>query len=81
MALRLVQVLTSVVLALLGGTHVFAAANDCDRACLKQAMDQYLAAVIKHEPSAAPLFVGFRQTENAVVSHDFETRSYFLSSS
>ena len=81
MALRLVQVLTSVVLALLGGTHVFAAANDCDRACLKTALDQYLNAVIKHDPSAAPLFVGFRQTENAVVSHDFETRSYFLSSS
>jgi hypothetical protein len=44
-----------------------AAANDCDRACLKTALDQYLNAVIKHDPSAAPLFVGFRQTENAVV--------------
>lgn len=45
----------------------FAAANDCDRNCLKTALDQYLNAVIKHDPSAAPLFVGFRQTENAVV--------------
>ena len=43
------------------------AANDCDRACLKNTLDQYLSAVIKHDPSAAPLFVGFRQTENAVV--------------
>jgi hypothetical protein len=30
-------------------------------------LDQYLNAVIKHDPTAAPLFVAFRQTENAVV--------------
>jgi hypothetical protein len=29
-------------------------------------LDQYLAAVVKHDPSAAPLVVGFRQTENAI---------------
>src|SRR6185312_1854153 len=46
---------------------LFAAANDCDRACLKTTLDQYLAAVIKHDPTAAPLFVGFRQTDNSVV--------------
>jgi hypothetical protein len=46
---------------------LFAAANECDRACLKTTLDQYLTAVIKHDPAAAPLFVGFRQTENAVV--------------
>jgi hypothetical protein len=46
--------------------NVFAA-NDCDRPCLKTALDQYLNAVIKHDPSAAPLFVAFRQTENASV--------------
>jgi hypothetical protein len=44
-----------------------AAVRDCDRACLKGALDQYLNAVVKHDPAAAPLFVGFRQTENAVV--------------
>ena len=43
------------------------AADDCDRACLKTALDQYLNAVVTHNPSAAPLFPGFRQTENAVV--------------
>ena len=43
------------------------AADDCDRACLKSTLDQYLNAVAKHDPAAAPLFVGFRQTENAVV--------------
>ena len=55
----------AVVLA--GSANLFAAANDCDRACLKTALDQYLNAVVKHDPSAAPLFAGFRQTENAVV--------------
>jgi hypothetical protein len=29
-------------------------------------LDQYLAAVAKHDPSAASLVVGFRQTENAI---------------
>jgi hypothetical protein len=51
----------------LAGTANAFAANECDRACLKNALDQYLNAVIKHDPAAAPLFVGFRQTENAVV--------------
>lgn len=37
----------------------------CDRACLKSTLDQYLQAVMKHDPSAAPLFLGYRQTENA----------------
>jgi hypothetical protein len=38
----------------------------CDRACLQAMLDQYLNAVIKHDTAAAPLVVGFRQTENAV---------------
>lgn len=38
----------------------------CDRACLRTMLDQYLSAVIKHDPAAAPLVVGFRQTENAI---------------
>ena len=38
----------------------------CDRPCLGTLLDQYLAAVIKHDPKAAPLAVGFRQTENAI---------------
>ena len=50
-----------------GASSAFAAPGDCDRACLKTALDQYLNAVITHNPSAAPLFGGFRQTENAVV--------------
>ena len=42
-------------------------ADDCDRACLRSTLGQYLSAVAKHDPTAAPLFPGFRQTENAVV--------------
>lgn len=38
----------------------------CDRACLRGLLDQYLNAVVAHDPKAAPLVVGFRQTENAV---------------
>jgi hypothetical protein len=43
------------------------AADDCDRPCLKSMLGQYLSAVSKHDPAGAPLFTGFRQTENAVV--------------
>jgi hypothetical protein len=39
----------------------------CDRACLKSTLEQYLNAVVQHTPAAAPLSVGFRQTENAMV--------------
>jgi len=39
----------------------------CDRACLKTTLDQYLNAVVKHDPAAAPLLPGFRQTDNSVV--------------
>jgi hypothetical protein len=39
----------------------------CDRVCLKATLDQYLNAVVQHNPGAAPLSIGFRQTENAMV--------------
>ena len=42
-----------------------AAASKCDRPCLAKALDQYLTAVVKHDPSAAPLASNFRYTENA----------------
>jgi len=38
----------------------------CDRACLRGILDQYLNAVVKHDAAAAPVVVGFRQTENAI---------------
>lgn len=53
-------------LSLLGGTAV-AATPPCDRACLGKTLDQYLDAVVRHDPSAAPLASGYRATENAAV--------------
>ncbi|HEY6928013.1 MAG TPA: hypothetical protein VI653_31335, partial [Steroidobacteraceae bacterium] len=41
-------------------------AHSCGRACLKAILDQYLAALIRHEPAAAALAVGYRHTENAI---------------
>lgn len=38
----------------------------CDRDCLRDLLDRYMAAVVAGDPEAAPLVVGFRQTENAV---------------
>jgi len=64
---RLVVVVAIVIGALGISSHRVAAADECDRACLKTMLDQYLTAVTTHTPSAVPLFAGFRQTENAVV--------------
>lgn len=63
--MRLNAVLTLSVLLLTASSA--RAADDCDRGCLKSLLGQYLSAVAKHDSSAAPLFAGFRQTENAVV--------------
>ncbi len=46
---------------------VAAGAQDCNRDCLKRHLDTYLGAVASHKPETAGLWVGFRQTENAVV--------------
>lgn len=40
----------------------------CDRACLKTSLDQYLQAVLKHDPKAAPLAIRYRHTENAMLT-------------
>ena len=49
------------------GSGSVAAQTACNRACLADALDRYLEAVTANDPSRAPLFIGFRQTENAVV--------------
>lgn len=43
-----------------------AATKGCDRACLTSTLDAYMQAVIKHDPSAAPLAGSYRHTENAI---------------
>jgi hypothetical protein len=44
-----------------------AGAQECNRECLRGHLDTYLNAVVSHKPEAGNLWVGFRQTENAVV--------------
>jgi hypothetical protein len=39
-------------------------APQCDRACMTGLVDQYLAALVKHDPSGLPLSKGVRFTEN-----------------
>ncbi len=63
---RLRRQISTGVLVALGSVGSASAQAVCDRACLRTMLDQYLAAVIKHDPKAAPLVVGFRQTENAI---------------
>src|SRR5712671_4542700 len=40
---------------------------NCNRACLEGVVDQYLAAVVKHDPKAAPLSEDIKYSENAQV--------------
>ena len=54
-------------LTLLLTTSPFLAAQTCDRDCLEERLDQYLNAITHNDPAIAPLAIGFRQTENAVV--------------
>ena len=42
-------------------------AQSCNRDCLERHLDTYLNAVTTHKPETGNLWVGFRQTENAVV--------------
>src|SRR5436305_957925 len=40
---------------------------NCNRACLENVMDQYLRAVVKHDPKLAPLSKDIKYTENSQV--------------
>jgi hypothetical protein len=40
----------------------------CDRTCLSGALDRFLSAVIAKDPSRASLAIGFRQTQNSVLT-------------
>lgn len=51
--------------ALLGAGS--ASAATCDRGCLRQALDVYLMAVVTHNPGAAHLSPGYRETQNSIV--------------
>ncbi len=51
----------------LAATALTAFGAPCNRTCLKSTLDTYLKAVLKHDPSAAPLLLGYRHTENAII--------------
>ena len=61
----MMRTLTLAALALVAANAANAAT--CDRACLKSTLEVYLNAVVRHDAKAAPLSLGFRQTENAQV--------------
>jgi len=54
--------------ALMAPAAAQAAAGNCDRACLGTALDRFLGAVVAHDPARAPLAIGFRQTQNSVLT-------------
>jgi len=58
--------LVAVLGVIAGGAPTAHGQAACDRACLRGILDQYLNAVVKHDAAAAPVVVGFRQTENAI---------------
>jgi hypothetical protein len=54
-------------LVVLGGCSANSSGQvDCDRDCLRSALDSFLDAVVAKDPSRAPLAIGFRQTVNAI---------------
>jgi hypothetical protein len=54
---------------LLAATGTAAAQNtNCDRECLRATLMRYMDAVVAKKPESAGIIVGFRQTENAVVT-------------
>lgn len=38
--------------------------NQCDRDCLKNIVDQYIAAMVKHDATGLPIAPGYKYTEN-----------------
>jgi hypothetical protein len=42
--------------------------STCERSCMDSALSKFLAAVIAKDPPGAPLAIGFRETENAVLT-------------
>jgi hypothetical protein len=66
LVMRKVLGIVGTVLALGSFVPPATAADDrCDRACMRGVMDQYFAAVFRHDPKAAPLAAKTRATVNA----------------
>lgn len=55
--------------ALVGSTGAASAQPvTCDRACMGDVLDRFIDAVLAKDPARAPLAVGFRQTQNSVLT-------------
>jgi hypothetical protein len=63
---QLVRIWIGSIVLLVVGSSPALAQRTCDRDCLASTLDAYMAAVVRHDPGAAPVVVGFRQTENAI---------------
>lgn len=63
---RFIKWVACAALASIYGNEAAFAQAACDRECLRSTLDRYLEAVVAHDPTKAPLVVGFRQTENAI---------------
>jgi hypothetical protein len=66
----------TVTLLIVGITCTQAYAASCDHACLEQIADQYRAAYLKHDPSAAPIAKSVRFSENNVEMLQFPDGSW-----
>jgi hypothetical protein len=53
-----------VTIALFAALPAFGGSKHCDRACMIALTDQYLAALVRHDPGDLPLSRGIRFTEN-----------------
>ncbi len=65
---KLLLFAASLLLALSGGAASAQSPAPCDRACLGDKLDRFLDAVVAGDPSRAPLAIGFRQTQNSVLT-------------
>src|SRR5690606_13012265 len=65
---KLLLFAASLLLALAGGAASAQSPAPCDRACLGDKLDRFLDAVVAGDPSRAPLAIGFRQTQNSVLT-------------
>src|SRR5512136_2375019 len=52
------------ILLILGASGIASAAQKCDRACLVDLMNKYLAAVVKHDPTGLPIAADVKLVEN-----------------
>ena len=56
--------LTGIATLLLSFSQPALSQADCDRSCMKETLDSYLAALVSHAPAEAPLASIYRHTEN-----------------